>query len=132
MRLVLKGRHEMLHTETQMSIPPKYQEVCITPDTVTTGSQVSLMQPRSNHDLKYLKYYTLQHLPRGGHPQPYCTIYYGQVQKKQWTQSPDEREDIGWSVTQHGIEPADVRDRPSRWYHNGQKWVYLPISVVYY
>ena len=47
------GIHEMLHTKTQMSIPPKYQESCNTPDTVATGAQVSVMQPRSNLDLKY-------------------------------------------------------------------------------
>ena len=66
MILVLKGRHKMLHTETQISIPSKYQEDCNTPDPDTGGTQTSLIQPRSNRDLKYLKYYTLSHLGRGG------------------------------------------------------------------
>ena len=71
---MLTGNHEMLHAETQMSIPPKYQEVCNSPDTVVTVAQASLMQPRSNHDLKYQKYYTLQQLARGGHPQSFFTM----------------------------------------------------------
>jgi hypothetical protein len=79
----------MLHSETQMSIPPKYHQACIVPDTVATGAQASLVQPRSNRDLKYYKYYTFQPITRGGHPQPYSTMYYGQVQKKQWTQLSD-------------------------------------------
>ena len=79
----------MLHSETQMSIPPKYQQVCSAPDTVVADDQTFLIQPRSNHDLKYLKYYTLQQITRGGHPQSCSTMHYGQVQKKQWTQIPD-------------------------------------------
>ena len=62
------GIHEMLHTETQMSIPPKYQQDCSAPDTVAAGAQSSLLQPRYNIDPKYLKYYTLQQVARGGHP----------------------------------------------------------------
>jgi hypothetical protein len=27
-------------------------------------------------------------------------MHYGQVQKKQWTQLPDAREAVGWSVTE--------------------------------
>ena len=34
MHLVLKGNHEMLHSETQMSIPHKYEQDCTAPDTV--------------------------------------------------------------------------------------------------
>jgi len=67
----------MLHTETQMSIPPKNEQDCSALDTVAAGDQASPKQPRSNRDLKYLKYYT-----RGGHPQPCSTIHYGQVQKR--------------------------------------------------
>ncbi len=43
--------------------------------------------------------YTSQHLTRGGHPQSFSTMHYGQVQKKQWTQLSDVREDVEWSVT---------------------------------
>ena len=89
----------MLHAETQMSIPPKCQQACSAPDTVAAGAQASLMQPRSNRDLKYLKYYTLQQLARGGRSQPCSTMHYGQVQKRQWTQLPDARGDVGWSST---------------------------------
>ena len=89
----------MLHAETQMLTPPKYQQVCSAPDTVATGDPESLMKRRSNRDLKYLKYYTLQQVVRGGHPQPCSTMHYGQIQKKQWTQMSDTREDEGWSVT---------------------------------
>ena len=99
-----KGRPRkiMLHTETQMTIPPKYEQVCIVLDTVATESQSSPDQPRSNHDLKYLKYYTLQQFARGGHPQPCSTMHYGQVQKRQRTQFPDTREVVGWSTSRDG------------------------------
>ena len=60
------GSHEMLHAETQMSIPPKYEQDCNSLDTVPAGAQASPKQPRSNRDLKYSKYYTLQQLARGG------------------------------------------------------------------
>jgi hypothetical protein len=89
----------MLHVETQMSIPHKYEQVCITPDTVAVDVQTSPKQPRSNRDLKYQEYYTLQQLARGGHPQPCSTMHYGQVQKKKWTQVSDTQGTVGWSVT---------------------------------
>ena len=44
MRLVLKGSHEMLHAETQMSIPHKYEQACSAPDTVAAGAQASHKQ----------------------------------------------------------------------------------------
>jgi hypothetical protein len=86
------------HRNTKVN-PPKYEQACSTLDTVAAGAQVSPKQPRSNRDLKYLKYCTLQQLARGGHPQPCSTIHYGQVQKRQWTQLPNAREAVGWSTT---------------------------------
>ena len=85
----------MLHTETQMSILPQYQEDCTVLCTVVQSARTALMQPRSNHGQERQKYYALLQLEQGGHPPPCSTMHYGQVQKKQWTQLTDVREVVG-------------------------------------
>jgi hypothetical protein len=49
----------MLHAETQISIPPQYQQVCSALCTVTADARVALMKPRSNRDQERQKYYVL-------------------------------------------------------------------------
>ena len=74
-----------LHAGTQISIVPQYQRACSALCTVAVGVRGNLIQPVSNRDQEHQKYYTLQQLAPGGHPQPCSTIRDGQVQKKQWT-----------------------------------------------
>jgi hypothetical protein len=80
-------------------IPSKYEQVSSAPDTVPTDDQQSPQQPRSNRDLKYLKHYTFKQLVGADHPQPCSTMYYSQVQKRQWTQLSDTWEVVEWSST---------------------------------
>ena len=68
-----------------MSIPPQYQRVCSLLCTDAADARESLMHPRSNREKERQKYYNLLQFPQGGHPLPWSTIYYGQVQKNQWT-----------------------------------------------
>ncbi len=73
----------MLHTETQTSIHPSIKN-CSALYTVTVGDRTVLMEPRSNHDQEQ-KHYGLLQLAQGDHPPSSSTMYYGQVQEKQWT-----------------------------------------------
>jgi hypothetical protein len=57
------------------------------------------METRSNREKERQMYYTLLQLVQGGHPPPCSTMYYGQVQKRHWTQVPDTREAAVWSTT---------------------------------
>ncbi len=45
---------------SRLSLYTQYEQACSAPDTVVSDDQTSPKQPRSNRDLKYLKYYTLQ------------------------------------------------------------------------
>ncbi len=57
------------------------------------------MQPLSNHDQEHQKYYTFLQVAVEGHPAPWSTMHYGQVQKKWRTQLHDMRELALWSST---------------------------------
>ncbi len=61
-RIVRKGSHEMLHGQTQMSIPTQYQWVCTTLWIDTAGTRAALMQALSNRDKERQTYYTLPQL----------------------------------------------------------------------